>query len=689
MRVTGAILPLPTPIRYAESVGEQVALVADAPEGVSTVGLRRVQLEAARREILYQRMGESEEYAGLKLLEWEADTVAYIRDCCWAPDQHGDLGGGVVPFTPYPEQEKLIRKLDWIVATTRRRDGMGLKSRQVGYTTTVLAWLEKQHRFATGFPALLASYEEEKIDKGGKHGRSPNHLFGKIRFMMDELIRRLPLMAYNRDNASREPKTFAGHFKSQDSTMLLTRPEWRALGQELFPGARGNTIQGDLPDDTSAKSLSLKVALLDEIGDYKVGMDEAAWDSIAPCCRHIFAWGTIPDDARENCLLYTQTDEPPDTLTALRFHWTRIPLYMEGSYWECPECDHENKWPFGPPGDAVVRQKCVGCGSVCGVDELMLRSEWFNGMCSAFRNDPVKIARYLQMDWYASAGDVAFYTFSKNNAVVERLDTHGWEPRQGFDPGVDKKNPAAWVKALWNPVSHKLRFVAYWMRWGVPVEWWVPFMLGVGFEKLRRLTILSGPHVGKKWLEAYNYNDLEKEMIERSALFDRGVLYGDRYGDSRHAGAEPAYDTPRRYGVEIKTKGIKKNQGGRQQGKWGLIEKARDLYVPSMEIDPVIAGIRPYGGGEKYPTLVTCWAKIKMQSSETGQGEATRDFNKRSPKHLSHPIDASLAIINHLPNEIRATVDMIGDVRHVPASGYDDDEDRWDSYGESLPGATW
>lgn len=644
--------------------------------------IERIELEKARRELLYQRLREDPDYLLLWLEECSRDVVKWISDALWVPDEKGDYGGGCVPFVPYPKQVELLRFIDDLVSTHRRRDGMGLKSRQVGWTQIVLGWVDYAWRFRKGMSILLTSYEPEAVDMGGKYGRQPKHLFGKLRFMQDRLVEKLPMLQFNQDVVQRYAvdKTPSGLLKSEDSTNNLVRPKWVVHGQTLFDEARQNTINGDLPDDKTAKSRTYSIVFFDEIGEYKPGVDFGAWASAAPCCRHIFGFGTIPEDAREDCLLWKGTQSPEATMTPFHFHWSEVPVYMEDAYFVCKEssCLKEIEWPYATPGEKAIRVRCPVCSTTQVITQRDIRSPWFDDECAgACHNDPIKIGRYYQMDWGASAGDAIFYTFDRDQAVCHRDHVVGWIPMQGFDPGRNKRNPAAWMLTMFDPDTFRQRIVAWWMKHGVPIEWWYPFMAGISWDQLMKVKVISGPHVGKMWLEAHSYTPEERVMIERASCYPRGIVYGDRYGEASAGGAEAPYSVLRRYGLEIRTRGVPLKRGG----KWGLIQKARDLYVPLLEIEPDVADYQPRDQGELYPSIVSCFAKARQGDTETGKGEPTGDFDKRTPRHVSHPLDAYCMIVLSLPNRIGGKVDPSGAVVPVRDSRYDEADT---TYGEPL-----
>lgn len=638
-------------------------------------------------------MGRDPAYCFAKLRQWAADVTVFAEEAAWVPDEHGDFGGGAAPFKPYKRQADLLRLLDWLVeqqpdeGVQRRRDAMAKKSRQVGFTASILIWVWHAWLFRPGFSILLTSYEEEAVDKGGKLARIAEHLFGKLRKMQDELLSRCPFLKFNlTDRLSkweRYDMSPTGALKGEDIKNLLTRPLWIVHGEEVFKEARNNTIKGDLPDDATGKSRSYSVALFDEIGEYRAGEDEAAWNSCSPCCRHIFGWGTIPKDAREDSLLFKGTERPGASTTPFWFHWSSIPVYMEGAYFVCrnDKCARQIEWPYASPGTRHVAVSCPCCNTRQSISERELRSPWFDDMCSTFNGDPVSIARYLQGDWESSVGDAVFYTFSPAKSIVprEQREMIGWEPRHGFDPGSNKRSPAAWIFSMFDPETHVLRFEGYWMKHGKPIEWWVPFVAQIPYRTLHQMKVLAGAHVGRMWLEVHQYSELERKIMDHVATFPRGPVRGDAYGNNDHGGAGAAYEVWKRHGVEIHAPRYAHKKRGKT--KWDIVEKLRDLYMPKLEIAPILANMNPVDGAERYPALASALSKVRQADTETGLGEPKADFDKRVPKHASHPADAAVSICYDLPNRIEGRVEPSGEIVHKSAH----EEDGSESFhGERL-----
>lgn len=641
-----------------------------------------VELEKARRAQLYERMDADPEFALDQIMLAKADSLEYARNFAWVPDEHGDLGGGCVPFIVDPIHGEIIETLDWMVEEQegfrRRRDVTVPKSRQVGCTAAVLIPVAKEWLFRGVAHQVLSSYEDSKIDSGGKGDRSSGSLFGKIRYHIDQLTSRLRCLEFNIEVRQNENRTPCGMLHTEDTTMKLTRPRLYLHKQEICPDGVGNLLIGDLPDDKMAKSITFLRAIMDEIGDYKNGADHKAYASCSPCCRAIFGFGTIPDDAREDCKLFMNSEEPAPSMRVIKAHWTKRRVYMDEAYIECAECRQRMNWSFEAPRDGEhVPAWCPNCEHQNAITNREIRSPWFDDACDAVNKDPVKIGRYYQMDWNASAGDTAFFTLNAKKAVCYRASLAGWKSADGYDPGMDRRNPACWVGALFDPATYTIRIFAYWMRHGVPIEWWLPFVMRWTWAQTQKVKVMSGAHTGDMWCDAHAYTQDEIELIERVSQFPGGMVYGDRYGDARHAGTESAYGIWRRYGATVRTKS--------SEPKKVLITKARDLYMPRLEIDPVCADVRPFNDGSFEPSIKTALTKVRMQSSDTSQSEAKPDFDKRTPKNCSHPADAVCAIVNHQPNRIEGRVGFGGEVVVLPAGGYDDEQDY--THGESLPGA--
>jgi hypothetical protein len=105
------------------------------------------------------------------------DTLYWFRNYAWGYDPRAALK--VVPFYPYPQQE---RYLLWLDDTVIRRQTSGVveKSRDEGATVGALDWMVHKWLMVSGFSAFLVSANEDLVDTN----KNPNTLFEKIRFQL-------------------------------------------------------------------------------------------------------------------------------------------------------------------------------------------------------------------------------------------------------------------------------------------------------------------------------------------------------------------------------------------------------------------------------------------------------------------------------------------------------------------------
>lgn len=137
-----------------------------------------------------------------------------------------------VIFIPFDYQIKIFRELDKIYK--EKGDFFIEKSRDMGVTYTVLAWILHRWLFEPGFSALLGSRKESEVDN-----RLPTSLFGKLRFMFYSLPRWLA------------PAGFKKRF--HDSHMKLINPE------------NGSVIEGESSNPNFGRGKRSSIIIADEI----------------------------------------------------------------------------------------------------------------------------------------------------------------------------------------------------------------------------------------------------------------------------------------------------------------------------------------------------------------------------------------------------------------------------------------
>lgn len=619
----------------------------------------------------------------LQLQQWAQDPVQFIMEACWSPDPRGLFGGGkiqaelapprMVPIVLWPAQEELVKTLHRVVEEDRELHFNLLKSRQVAATTIVLAFFIWCWLFRPGCKAVVGSLSEDAIDGGGKGHREGDSLFARFRMMLDAIVWCLPHLAFNQhrqerwkaEQRARDNIALMG--ESDDTKMRLVRPRWVVFKREIFKDARGNLVGGKLPSDKWARSDSFTLALLDEFGDYDklgAGVDKSTRESAVPCVSHIITQGTIPEGGGLDSEFKRLCDRGQTlTLINMEIDWSDVGHYMIGAFWLCEKCRKANSWgkPSPGPGPKGATRNCEFCHHQQLVTRRTITSPYFERVKDLLNYDEIALARYYHRDWYASIGDRAFYTFDKDRALRSRgatVNPHEmWRTIDGFDPGWSEKNPAAWVLVRFSETLQIPRIVAWHMAANRRIDWWIPFLKRVHPSRLFSTThpyiLLYGADAGRPWKDVHDLRPQEIALLEHIARIPPGDYEGDKYGSHKTAVGESEYHILDRYGINMRWE----YTGDRGD----LIGKARDLWVPRLEIDPVMADHRPVDPhGKQYPSILDCFLTARMVDTKSGQGQTKKDINKNEPWAVSHPIDAFLYACRSLPNEVRATMGPAG-----------------------------
>ena len=628
----------------------------------------------------------------LQLAVWAQDPVKFISDIGWAPDPQGHFGGGpnskipealaparMVPIILFKEQKRFVLEIVRIIRCDHRLHLNLLKSRQVAATTLVLLVILWCWLFMPNFKALLTSYEEDVIDGGGKWDREGDSLFARFRMMTDALFGCMPALRFNGHRSAKwKAEQLAKGNKcltneSEDKKMRVVRPEWTYLQRRLYPKAKGNVITGKLPSDKFAKGDSYTLVLMDEFGEYDklgAGIDKKARDAALPCCPHIITQGTIPEGGGLDSEFKTLCNKGQSiTMVNLEIDWTDVAPYMLGAFYLCPHCTRRTTYgkPAPGPGPKGAEKTCEHCGKAHLAtrdnpkDPHGASSPYFEMVKDDLNHDEVSIARYYRRDWYAALGDRAFYTFEKAKTLVPRPARLSgedlWTPVDGYDPGWSEKNPAAWICGLFSERLQKIRLVGWHMAAHWRADKWVPFFKRISpdrlFSSVNPWLLTKGPDAGRPYRDVHTLRPEEVEMLRRVSGVPMGEYEADKYVAHENATGDSEWKILEQFGVHFHYE-YTKDRGA-------LIGKARDLWVPRMEIDPEIAGYRPVDPhGREYPTLVDCFMSARMVDTKSGQGQSKKDINKNEPWAVSHPIDAFLYLCRALPDEVEARANAAG-----------------------------
>jgi len=623
------------------------------------------------------------------------DPVFFIKWFGWAADPKGRFGSqhidpglsprGMVPLVLFEKQAQMIEDFQSMVESIESKHQQVTKSRQVALTT-ILCWCAVWGwMFVRACTGLLLTYDRNYIDSGGKGQRDPTSLFGRVRMFIDSIMWAVPQLKFNQHKApeatnSRNPKwrkanatiiakwanNPTGLDDSQDVTMKITRPIWTVLNRRIFADAEGNTLIGDMPDDSAGRSLSATYALMDEIGQYAEALgankDREAYGSLTSTCKAIWMHGTIPKNGGVGTLMQQNAEnrEQDDVFRHRWLHWSDLPVYAQGATWHCSNCDHWNPWdePVGP-GKSGTRQKCLRC-----TKPTMVRwgyghfsSPWYRQQCSLLNHDREVISRELDCDFGGAMADRFFHTWDASTGVAEYRLTRNMMHIDGFDPGESTKNPAAWVLVSFDVVTHTPWIVAWWMAAHKPPAWWVPFFKRWSPEQMRRQMVIYGRQAGAQWPHVFHYTEDELKMMERAAQFPIGARWGDKYGSHGKHTDSAYYDRLMEYGVTI---------------DWQYTSDREQLcthgvdWASRLRLDQRIAEVHPLTPtGQKYPNIRQVFATAQPKP-HGGQAEYKFDVDKQNPPHVSDPTDAWLYACKELPEVTRLAADLGGNWSIAP-----------------------
>ena len=173
------------------------------PEGgdfsldILTPQVREAAREAAKktkreavmeRIMLHDRMKGDPDFRKLIWEKCKRDPVYFINHFVYTFDDRDD-DAGVVPFVLYDVQvDKIVRPYEQLCNTKAPdRCTIGIaKSRAIGYTWVSLALRMWRFLFHDNWSILIGGESRDDVDDGGQ-GASQQSLFGKIRFMLNEL----------------------------------------------------------------------------------------------------------------------------------------------------------------------------------------------------------------------------------------------------------------------------------------------------------------------------------------------------------------------------------------------------------------------------------------------------------------------------------------------------------------------
>lgn len=185
------------------------------PEDIAKYGS-----EADKRELAMwvERMGGNG-----KTPEWHKcakDPAYWIDTYCWTYNPKLDTDERWMRFRLFPRQFELIQ---WLQDREQNREpGLIEKSREVGVSWLVMAYMAHHWLFQTGFKGGAGSRVEDLVDKLG----DPDSLFEKVRLMFDRLPEWMLPKGYSRDKCLRFMK-----FSNPENGSVLTGESGDNIGR--------------------------------------------------------------------------------------------------------------------------------------------------------------------------------------------------------------------------------------------------------------------------------------------------------------------------------------------------------------------------------------------------------------------------------------------------------------------------
>lgn len=139
----------------------------------------KVEVELLRRAKILQTAEQDIELREGFLAMARLDISFFINNFCWIYEPRAGREH-TMPWILYPHEYKAI---DWLEERFRsQEDGLIEKSRDMGATWTLDAWILWHFLFDEEFSCLIGSRKEDLVDN-----KLPDSIFGKIDFLMQHL----------------------------------------------------------------------------------------------------------------------------------------------------------------------------------------------------------------------------------------------------------------------------------------------------------------------------------------------------------------------------------------------------------------------------------------------------------------------------------------------------------------------
>lgn len=220
-------------------------------------------------------------------------------------------------FTPYDYEREIAET--WFDLERLRRDGrlvcfngLGEKSRQMGWTWTtswLLLWMLMYHENTR---ALAIHLNGSKVDDGGERSTTES-IFGRIRFMAES---RIP-QSWGLPRETTWPDTMRPSeyldFKQSPVSIIVNR-------------LTGASLVGGVATEDPGRGGSYTNVLIDEFA--RVPWGGAAHRSLRSACPRGRLYGSTPHGKSNR--FYELVSRPPRGYRKVRLHWSRHPIYGAG-----------------------------------------------------------------------------------------------------------------------------------------------------------------------------------------------------------------------------------------------------------------------------------------------------------------------------------------------------------------------
>jgi phage terminase large subunit len=304
-----------------------------------------LQNAITRRYLNLEKHNADPELQALALAVCSQDIKRWFDDWVWTYDPR--LECPFIPMELFPKQGEF---LTWLEERERTAtDGLGEKSRDMGFTWLCAGFLVHRWLFKPGFKGSIGSRKEMLVDRLG----DPDSIFEKIRL----LIRYLPFWML--------PRGFS--WKTCDANLKLTNPE------------TGATITGEAGDNIGRGGRS-SIYFIDEAAfiERPERVDAAL-------------------SANTNCRIYVSTPNGNGNPFAQKRQGGRISVFT--MHWK--DDPRKNAWEIVQKDGTIIDCGLGGTNPPSIPEGCILRYPWYEGEKKRL-SDPVIVAQELDIDYTAS-----------------------------------------------------------------------------------------------------------------------------------------------------------------------------------------------------------------------------------------------------------------------------------------------